>query len=534
MPFVPQQLRLTQLSATEELLSSIEPDKAYPLDFVIYRITGYRPKSSGEDLLTGLALQHDLGLLIEQVSESLELRTDVAKQPVLDIDQVCGRFNVTSKTIQRWRRKGLSARRFIFPDGRRRVGFLLAGVERFFAAHHDQLAVGANFLPMEEPERLDILRHARRLAGAGASLDDIARRIGRRFNRSSAMVLQAIRRHDEENPASPISASAAPEFTEIQRLRIVRGHRRGKSLLTLSRRMGRPRSAIYRIVLEERLNRLIRRRVKFIDDPLYHQDDAADAVAAIVRTSDGTLADDRRRDERVPRDLPRYLADLYRTPLLSPSRERALFHAFNFHKFQFVTARRQLDPQQARGHDLRGLENLLADATEVKNQIVAANLRLVVSVARQHLRDGLSLMELVSEGNLTLMRAVEGFDAHRGYRFSTYATLALMKGLARSVPQLLAARCAGAQDGLLACVADPRNVVASHRFDDREQITHLLACLDDRERRVLLAHYGFDARTGPATFDQLGRTLGLSGQRVRQIERIAISKIRQAAAQQAN
>ena len=80
------------------------------------------------------------------------------------------------------------------------------------------------------------------------------------------------------------------------------------------------------------------------------------------------------------------------------------------------------------------MEAHLARSVETKNQIVRANLRLVVSVARKHLRPGMNLMELISDGNITLMRTVEGFDIHKGYRFSTYATLALMKGFARSVP----------------------------------------------------------------------------------------------------
>src|SRR5512141_204400 len=129
MEFAPAEVRAAQVSRAEELLNLIDAAKAYPLDFIIYRITEYRPKTGGDELLTGLALQHDLGLLIELISATLNIATSSIAQPVLDIDDVCTKFNVTSKTIQRWRRKGLAARRFIFPDGRRRVGFLLSSVE---------------------------------------------------------------------------------------------------------------------------------------------------------------------------------------------------------------------------------------------------------------------------------------------------------------------------------------------------------------------------------------------------------------------
>ena len=165
------------------------------------------------------------------------------------------------------------------------------------------------------------------------------------------------------------------------------------------------------------------------------------------------------------------------------------------------------------------LEGHLRRATETKNQILAANLRLVVSVARKHLRPGLSLMELISDGNITLMRAVEGFDIHRGHRFSTYATLALMKGFARSVPQMLAGRAAGGDvsTATLAEVPDARVAPARDRFFDREELGHLLSRLDDRERDVVLAHYGIDDGLGdatsdrdtPATYEQVARRLGL-------------------------
>ena len=165
LSFTPSETRALQINAAEILLHDLNADKAYPIDFVVYRITGYQPKSSSNaELLTGLALQHDLGLLIEQVSDGLNLQAAQSPEPVLALDDVTQRFNVTSKTIQRWRRRGLPARRFTFADGKRRVGFLLSSVERFIAAHRDQLGSTTLCTALADNEQAAIIRHAQRLA----------------------------------------------------------------------------------------------------------------------------------------------------------------------------------------------------------------------------------------------------------------------------------------------------------------------------------------------------------------------------------
>lgn len=547
MEFTPHDARLAQLQSAEELLHSIDTGTAYPFDFVVHRITGYRPKGYTEDLLTGLALQHDLGLLIEMVSETLDINTSELPEPVLSIDDVTERFNVTSKTIQRWRRKGLPARRFRFPDGKRRVGFLLGSVERFFSGHKEQVARGMNFSQVDEAEKAAIVRHARRLAvqcRCGAT--QITRRVARKLNRSPLTIQHLIRKHDQDHPAQAILPLAAAQLGDDDRSQIARGYRRGMSLGQLAQQAGRTREDVYRVILDERIAKLGRRKIKFIDDELYHQDDAEAAIDAIA--AEGELAARSNGDEtRIPRDLPPYLADLYRTPLLTPQRERALFLKFNFHKYEFVTARRKLEPQFARARDLDELDGRLRKAIDTKNAIVRANLRLVVSVARKHMRPGLSLMELISDGNITLMRAVEGFDIHRGHRFSTYATLALMKGFARSVPQMQASRRAVPAIGdarVLGDVPDHRTATDAERLADREHVRELLSRLTDRERSVMLAHYGIELighvdrsdhrgesqpldAQGPATLDEVGRRLGMSRQQVRQIEQGALAKLRE-------
>ena len=133
-------------------------------------------------------------------------------------------------------------------------------------------------------------------------------------------------------------------------------------------------------------------------------------------------------------------------------------------------------------------------------------------------------MELISDGNLTLMRAVDGFDVSRGNKFSTYATLALMKGFARSVPQMMsgAKRAASMDDRMLASLPDRGGQRAGDRLADREHVRVLLAQLSERERGVLAARFGLGG-------ESTAGTSGLSRHRIGQIEKTAIAKLRRAA-----
>lgn len=544
MAFTPASLRARQLQAAEDLLGTLEPAKPYPLDYIIFRITGYRPATGSETLLPGLAVRHDLGSLIEQVSDTLDLVTATLAEPVLSIDDVTERFNVTSKTIQRWRRKGLVARRFTFPDGKKRVGFLLSSVERFVSSHADQVQRGANFTQVSENEHTEIIRRARRLAfDCRCCQKEICRRIARKLNRSPLTILHTVKKFDTENPAQAIFAGSPPEIPAEQRTRILRGARKGIRLRVLSSKTRQTTSAVYRVILEERIAKLNARRIKFIDDPIYHESDAEFILDQMLRQDPITTPASEKSAPvyvaRTGRDLPPYLSDLYRTPLLTPARERALFLRFNYHKFRFVQARRKLEPEMAKARHIEQLEKHLRLATGIKNQIVSANLRLVVNIARRHLRPGIDLMELVSDGNVTLMRAIESFDTHKGYRFSTYATLALMKGFARSASEILARRrstlantvrgaaltSSTSDERVLGNLSDTRSATPLANLADREQVLSLLARLDDRERRVMMWKYGLDGAaerqgTSPET------PAGISPQLARKLEASAMVKLR--------
>ncbi|MEZ6130500.1 MAG: sigma-70 family RNA polymerase sigma factor [Planctomycetaceae bacterium] len=202
-------------------------------------------------------------------------------------------------------------------------------------------------------------------------------------------------------------------------------------------------------------------------------------------------------------------------PLLSAETERALFLRMNL--LRCMAARRQ--QQMSTGGDadcsLRIIRNLLADADDVRNEIMEANQRLVVSNASKFVRSGVPLADLVSEGNLALIKAVDAFDISRGYRLSTYATFAIRRHLSRYV-QREQKRIPVQSDEPLDPLVD--NVEAEWLdVHPGDLVNEILAGLPARERAIVQMRFGLTADGQPKALDQIAKEFGISKERVRQL-----------------
>jgi len=314
------------------------------------------------------------------------------------------------------------------------------------------------------------------------------------------------------------------------KVQIYRQSRRGVSVEVLAAQSGLSRSRLMRVINEIRAKRLLENKLDFMYDPGF-EDPAV--VAELLGPFPLPPAVQSSRRSRAPEGLPPYLVSLYDVPLLSREQERYLFRKMNFLKYRAHHLREGLDPTHCKEATLDEIERLQEEALALKNQIIRANLRLVVSIAKKRVGPTNNFFELVSDGNMSLIRAVEKFDVTRGFKFSTYASWAIMKNFTRSIPEEKHRRdrYVTGHDQMFEVAPDTRSDAYEQESGHRrsqEVVQGMLDRLNDRERHILISRYGIGG-ADEQTLEQLGRELGVTKERVRQIESRAQEKLRKIA-----
>jgi len=326
------------------------------------------------------------------------------------------------------------------------------------------------------------------------------------------------------------SRDLATALDETAKAHIYRQSRRGVSVEVLAVQSGLGRLQVARIINEMRAKRLLENKLEFMFDPGFED---PEEVAEIVGPYPSPPSGQRARRPRAPEGLPPYLVSLYDVPLLTREQERYLFRKMNYLKYRAHQLREALDPAHCKAAELDRIEQLQEEALALKNQIIRANLRLVVSIAKKRVGPTNNFFELVSDGNMSLIRAVEKFDAGRGFKFSTYASWAIMKNFTRSIPEEKHRRdrFVTGHEEMFEIAPDIRSDVYEQESGHRrsqEIVQGMLGRLNDRERRVLISRYGIGGADAQ-TLEQLGRELGVTKERVRQIESRAQEKLRKIA-----
>jgi len=455
-------------------------------------------------------------------------QTVSAGDEVLSIEDLAKQFNVSTKTISRWREHGLIAQRYEVA-GRKRVGFLASAVERFIASNPLRIERGARFSQLSEEEHERIISWARRLAAAGACPADVHRRIAARLNRSVETIRYTIKQFDQSHPEMPVFAAQDGRLRPETCARIHQHYVQGEAVDSIAKRYRRSKASIYRVILAQRAEHTLQLPLDFIPNALF----ARKSAESVVDQPYPGIDDPVKRVRR-PNGLPAYLASLYEVPLLTREQEVWLFRKYNFLKYTASQLREQLNPERPSTRLMDQIDKLYEEIVALKNRLVRSNLRLVVSIAKRRVAPGDSFFDLVSDGNMSLIRAVEKFDYSRGNKFSTYASWAIMKNYARTIPDehKRRDRFRAADMDMLQSATDKRADEYQQRLaenDRMQQVGKFLDRLDSREQTIIIRRYGLDHEHEPQTLKEVGSALGVTKERVRQIEAKALEKLRDAA-----
>jgi len=535
--FTPQEKRRKQLDAAEKLFAIVERDKNYPFEFVFFRITGFHHKDPTEQhLIKGDQLLEDLQVFIAKLSFQVARLVTGQSQKVYSAQELAKTLGISTRTVQRWRKRGLIARNFIFEDGVKRFGFFKSTVDKFLAANRDLAANAKTFTRLTAKQKGKLVRWAAALtAKTNLSRHHIISKIAAEIGRSHETVRHALVSYEKANPDKPLFKRPPGVTDPARAAEIYELFKQGYDVRDLMKRFNRSKSSIYRIINIRRAKALLLRKIEFIASDEFLD---ADAKAKILGTRPAGVKPAAAKSIEpfglTGRSLPDYLRILKKTPALNRERELELFRRYNYLKYLACITRAGMKATLTSSTHLEQIEGYLAEAEDIHRAIIEANLRLVVSIARKHAGGGANLSDLISEGNLALLRAVEKFDYSRGFRFATFASWTIAKDFARGMPARTARRDRKAAESLARMQEDSReeeatDLAAIERA--HQSLAQVIADeLDPREQYIILNRFGpigQPIKKKTKTLRQIGDDLGLTGERVRQLELIALQKLRQ-------
>lgn len=282
--------------------------------------------------------------------------------------------------------------------------------------------------------------------------------------------------------------------------------------------------------LDVRAKRVANTEIEYIANENFRNDESEAAILGTVLLGTGLTEEPKSKSVKLS-DLPTHLVRLCETRLLTPEEEKILFQRMNYLRFRADSLRQSIVIPTATEWQLIQIEGLMKAADWYRDLIVKSNMRLVISIVKKFVNTSNVFDDLLSDGIMALLRAVDKFDFQLGFRFSTYATQVVRRNAYRNVmlkqKEKLKVTASIQESGI--DVSDDRSEssMSINRWNDlRSRLGVMLDHLDRREKLIVRARFSLGGHRNVQTLQRLADKLGVSKERIRQLEKRALEKLR--------
>jgi len=531
LSYTPPETLTRILRAAEALIESIESERAYPEEFIVFRLTGYRPDPGDEpNMLVGEALLGDLVVFIQETSRRLNLpETSDERGRAWRIDDIAERLKVSARTLRRYRKKGLLFHYVRFDDGAQALACYESSVERFRQREPDLVRHARGFSRLREEEERQLISSALELhKETGRTRQEIARQLADRHGRSVETVRSVLAKFERESEGRVFGGRRRTR--ERERAFAVRAWLVGASVSEIAERLGRDALTVRRIVNDARRERLQEADLNWLTLPTFDMPEAESIILTSPAVAGG-LGPASREHFAMP-----LIESLRRLETVEDGVIDARIAAYNYLKRR---AQRSLDATERHPGDgeLDAVETDLRWAALIKRSLVFDAMATAVLRIEQHLarplaqQSSATIRELLVDAIDVVSESVETVDPSRGQRFRRVAAFAVERALARRDAD--SGRAGVRHVSGTISLGDPfaRLTRWQPMLELKERYARALEALDDQQRIVIDTRFGL-AGDRPRTIAETAEALETSPRAAARTVREAWRELKRAVARQ--
>ena len=417
MKVAPQHIRIKQMNACEILASELSSAKVYPLDYVIFRLTGYRMESTNQPLLLGDPLRSDLVSLVAIISRSLIL----SDENMLSVQEVAVLFGVSVRTINRLRKEGLIFHWVVEHDGRKRIGCNNKTALLFLENHEERLQTATKFSQLSVDEQKAIIAAAANYEGSERTLNALASELAQKNHRSLETVRLLLKNSDQVQLAYQHSCPLNRKDARV----IQRAIRIGVSWKTIEKHYKRTPQALRKAVLRSKSLDLQDDVIRYVELSSFSRKDAEDIILGV--------------DEVTGSNEPQMMISLEEATLdqfIPENHELAIVSAMHLLRHRATLAIEHLSYSPATA-ELDRIETDLRWIFVLRQQLVLSALPVGLAVFVQHVERPLfelplqQSLEITRRTLATIWDVVSNIDPNRGQKVSRLAATQIDRMLSR-------------------------------------------------------------------------------------------------------